>query len=249
MSPAPKPARREEAARPEGAGRTEGTPSGTEVRTFDAHSGASGTLTLDAARLQPASARAPRRGFHPVVLRDAVIMYEANRRVGTVQTKSRHFVSGTTKKMYKQKHTGNARQGDGKAPHFRGGGVCFGPHPRDFSYAMPKRALSRALAVALASKIRDGEVTVVSGLALSAPSTKAYAKFLTGAEAGHKALLVTAASADRNLLLSSRNVPGARVLPASEVNARDVVACSRLLLAEGAYEALVARIGRFGASR
>jgi large subunit ribosomal protein L4 len=227
----------------------EGAPKGTEVKTFHAGTGAVGTVALDAARLEPQSPRATRRGFHPVVLRDAVVMYEANRRVGTVQTKQRHFVSGSTKKMYKQKHTGNARQGDGKAPHFRGGGVCFGPHPRDFSYAMPKRALSKALAVALATKIRDGEVTVVSGLALSAPSTKTYAKFLAGAEAGHKALLVTAEAAERNVLLSSRNVPGARVLPASEVNARDVVACTRLLLAEGAYEALVARIGRFGAAR
>jgi large subunit ribosomal protein L4 len=226
----------------------EGT-KGTEVKTFDAGTGAAGTVSLDYARLEPKSPRSTRRGFHPVVLRDAVVMYEANRRVGTVQTKERHWISGTTKKKYKQKHTGNARQGDGKAPHFRGGGVCFGPHPRDFSYSMPKRALSKALAVALATKIRDGEVTVVSGLALSKPSTKSYAKFLSGAEAGHKALLVTAEAAERNVLLSSRNVPGARVLPASEVNARDVVACSRLLLADGAYEALVARIGRFGAAR
>lgn len=213
-----------------------------EVRTYDAANGASGTGTLDEARLQRPSSRATNRGLHPVVLRDAVIMYEANRRVGTVQTKERHFVSGSTKKMYKQKHTGNARQGDGKAPHFRGGGVCFGPHPRDYSYAMPRKALHKALAVALARKMAAGDVTVVSGLSFEKPSTKSYVKFLSGAEAGHKPLLVTAGAADRNVLLSARNVPGSRVLPAAEVNARDVAACSRLLLAEGAYEALVARV-------
>jgi large subunit ribosomal protein L4 len=214
-----------------------------DVKTIDATSGAASTTALDPARLLPPKRREGHARLHPVVLRDAVIMYEANRRQGTVQTKERHFVSGSTKKMYKQKHTGNARQGDGKAPHFRGGGVAFGPHPRDWSYAMPRKALQKALAVALARKIEDGEVTVVRGLAMAKPSTKAYAKFLERVEAGGKSLLVTAGAADRNVLLSSRNLPGARVLPASEVNARHVADCSRLLLGEGAWEAIVARIG------
>jgi len=214
-----------------------------DVKTFDAGSGAAGTASFDTARLLPKSRRPTTRGFHPVVLRDAVVMYEANKRVGTVQTKERHFVSGSTKKMYKQKHTGNARQGDGKAPHFRGGGVCFGPHPRDYSYAMPKKALRKALAVALSRKIADGEVTVVKGVSFAKPSTKAYVKLVADADAGHAPLLVTAGVADRNLLLSSRNVPGSRVLPAAELNARDVAACTRLLLEDGAWDALVARIG------
>ena len=132
-----------------------------DVKTFDAGSGSAGSATLDTARLTDRGPRKTNKGLHPVVLREAVLMYEANRRVGTVQTKERHFVSGSTKKMYKQKHTGNARQGDGKAPHFRGGGVCFGPHPRDYSYALPKKALKKALRVALAGKIEDGEVTLI----------------------------------------------------------------------------------------
>jgi large subunit ribosomal protein L4 len=214
-----------------------------DVKTIDATSGAASTTALDPSRLQPPKRREGHTRFHPVVLRDAVVMYEANRRQGTVQTKERHFVAGTTKKMYKQKHTGNARQGDGKAPHFRGGGVAFGPHPRDWSYAMPRKALKKALAVALARKIEDGEVTVVRGLSMDKPSTKAYAKFLERAEAGGKPLLVTSGPADRNLLLSSRNLPGARVLPAAELNARHVADCTRLLLGEGAWEAIVARIG------
>jgi large subunit ribosomal protein L4 len=214
----------------------------SDIRTIDAKTGASGKAALDVARLAPAARRDTNKGLHPVVLRDAVLMYEANRRQGTVQTKQRHWVAGTTKKMFKQKHTGNARQGDGKAPHFRGGGVAFGPHPRDFSYAMPRKALRKALAVALSRKIADGEVTVVTGLAFSKPSTKAYAKLLADAGATGRSLLVTAAAAPENVLRSSRNIPGARVLPASELNARDVADCTRLLLGEGAYEALLARI-------
>jgi large subunit ribosomal protein L4 len=214
-----------------------------DVKTLDAGSGAAGTATLNDALLLRKSRREDRRGFHPVVLRDAVVMYEANRRVGTVQTKERHFVSGSTKKMFKQKHTGNARQGDGKAPHFRGGGTCFGPHPREWSYAMPRKALRKALAVALSMKLGDGEVTVLKGVAFDKPSTKRYVKLLEAADAGHAPLLVTAAPAARNVLLSARNVPGARVLPAAELNARDVAACTRLLLEDGAWDALVARIG------
>ena len=217
-----------------------------DVKTLHAGSGAAGTATLDAASLLPKSRRAVSRGFHPVVLRDAVVMYEANRRVGTVQTKERHFVSGSTKKLFKQKHTGNARQGDGKAPHFRGGGTCFGPHPRDYSYAMPKRALRKALAVALSRKMADGEVTVVQGMSFSKPSTKAYVKLIADTGAGHAPLLVTAGVAERNLLLSSRNIPGARVLPAAELNAHDVAACTRLLLEDGAWDALVTRLSSGG---
>jgi large subunit ribosomal protein L4 len=215
----------------------------SDIQTIDAASGAAGKATLDVGRLLSKNRRETSKGLHPVVLRDAVIMYEANRRQGTVQTKERHWVSGTTKKMFKQKHTGNARQGDGKAPHFRGGGTAFGPHPRDFSYAMPKKALRKALAVALSRKIEDGEVTVVKGLAFAKPSTKAYAKLLAATAAGTKSLLVTNGAAEENVLLSSRNVPGARVMPAAELNARDVAACSRLLLADGAFDAIVARIG------
>ena len=208
------------------------------VRTFDAGGNKAGTAELDASRLAPGK---DGRRANPVVLREAVLMYDANRRVGTVQTKERHFVSGTTKKMYKQKHTGNARQGDGKAPHFRGGGVCFGPHPRDFSYALPRKALRRALAIALAGKVESGEVVLVSGLSFSEPSTRRLQRLLDAVEAGPSPLLVTAGVAEPNLLLSVRNIRRARVLPASEVNAADVAGASRLLLAEGAFEALSGR--------
>jgi large subunit ribosomal protein L4 len=208
------------------------------VRTFDASANKAGTADLDASRLAPGKdGRRP----NPVVLREAVLMYEANRRVGTVQTKERHFVSGTTKKMYKQKHTGNARRGDGKAPHFRGGGVCFGPHPRDFSYALPRKALRRALGIALAAKVEAGQVVLLSGLDLPEPSTRRMQRLFDAVEAGSTPVLVVAAEAGENLLKSVRNIPRARVVPAAQVNARDVASASRLLLAEGAFEALEGR--------
>ena len=215
-----------------------------DVKTFDAGSGSAGSATLDTARLTDRGPRKTNKGLHPVVLREAVLMYEANRRVGTVQTKERHFVSGSTKKMYKQKHTGNARQGDGKAPHFRGGGVCFGPHPRDYSYALPKKALKKALRVALAGKIEDGEVTLISGLTFAEPGTRRLAKLFDAAGAGVSPLVVIAGVAEENLLLSARNLRKARVLPAAEVNAYDVAACTRLFLAEGAYDVLLSRCTR-----
>lgn len=179
--------------------------------------------------------------LHPVVLREAVLMYEANRRTGTVNTLSRRFVSGSTKKMYKQKHTGRARHGDKKAPLMRGGGVAHGPHPRDFGYRMPRKALRRALQVALARKARDGEVLAWSGARFDAPSTRAAVRALE-ALGTRNALLVAAGPVDANLRLSIRNLRRVRALPAAEVSAYDVVAHDHLVLLDGALEALQARL-------
>jgi len=180
---------------------------------------------------------------NPVVLREAVLMYEANKRQGTASTRTRRFVSGSTKKIYKQKHTGRARHGDRKAPIFRGGGVAHGPHPRDFSYKMPRKALRKALQVALAGKVRDGEICQWDGAGLGEkPSTKTIAKVLATLGDKPSALFVTAGPVDKNLLLSVRNLPYARALPANEVSAYDVVAHRHLVLLEGALEALHGRV-------
>jgi large subunit ribosomal protein L4 len=179
---------------------------------------------------------------HPVVLREAVLMYEANRRTGTVNTLTRRFVSGSTKKIYKQKHTGRARHGDKKAPIFRGGGVAHGPHPRDFSYQLPRQALKRALQVALAGKLRDGEVCHWEAARFDAPSTKAARAALLALGAARSALLVGEGPLDRNLLLSVRNLPRVKALPAAEVSAYDLVAHDHLVLLDGALDALVRRV-------
>lgn len=181
--------------------------------------------------------------LHPVVLREAVLMYEANRRQGTVQTRTRRFVNGSTAKIYRQKHTGRARHGDRKAPLFRGGGVAHGPHPRDFSYAIPRKAKRRALQVALAGKLRDGELCLWEGARFETPSTKAARKALEALGAADSALIVAPETVDGNLLLSVRNLPYVRALPAREVSAYDVVAHKHLVLLDGALDVLGARVG------
>jgi large subunit ribosomal protein L4 len=185
--------------------------------------------------------------LNPVVLREAVLMYEANRRVGTASTKSRSEINGSTKKIYRQKHTGRARHGDRKAPIFRGGGVAHGPKPRDYSYHMPRKALKRALQVALAGKLRDGEVVRWSGSTVEgAPSTKSVRVALERLDAASSALLVAPGPVDAALLLSVRNLPRIRALPAGEVSAYDVVAHHHLVLLDGAFEALQERVGYEG---
>lgn len=183
--------------------------------------------------------------LNPVVLREAVLMYEANRRVGTASTKTRSQVNGSTKKIYRQKGTGRARHGDRKAPSFRGGGVAHGPHPRDYSYALPRKALKRALRIALAGKFRDGEVVRWEGTPLGEerPSTKAARLALASLGVGEHALIVAGGPVDANLLLSVRNLPRVRALPAAEVSAYDLVSHNGLVLLDGAYEVLCSRLG------
>ena len=183
--------------------------------------------------------------MNPVVLREAVLMYEANRRVGTASTKSRGEIVGTTKKFVRQKGSGRARHGDRKAPSFRGGGVAHGPKPRDFSYGMPRKALRRAVKVALAWKLRDGEVLRWEGAPIEGdkPSTKAVRMSLEALGASEGALLVSAGEADRNLVLSVRNLWRVRVLPAKEVSAYDLVRHRHTIFLDGAWEALCQRLG------
>lgn len=178
----------------------------------------------------------------PAVLRAAVLMYEGNRRVGTHDTKTRAEVAGSTKKLYKQKHTGRARHGDKKAPSFRKGGIAHGPHPRDYRTALPKKALRQALRVALAGKMRDAQVLRWEGAAFEKPSTKAVVQALgaLGAEGG--ALLVAGGAVDKNLLLSVRNLRRVRALPAAELTAHDLVAHRWTVLLDGGYESLRSRL-------
>lgn len=178
----------------------------------------------------------------PAVLREAVLMYEANRRVGTASTKTRGDVAGSTKKLYKQKHTGRARHGDKKAPSFRKGGVAHGPHPRDYRYAMPKKALRQALRVALAGKLADGQVVRWEGAQLAKPSTKAVAQALAAVGVSGGALLVGGDSVASNLLLSIRNLTRVRALPAADVTAHDVVAHRWMVLLDGGLEGLRERL-------
>ena len=189
-------------------------------------------------------------GAHrPAVLREAVLMYEANLRVGTASVKGRGDIAGSTKKMYKQKHTGRARHGDRKAPSFRKGAVAHGPHPRDYRYALPRRALRQALLVALAGKLQGGQIKAWAGTPVVKASTKAVVAALEalGIEGG--ALLVGAAALDANLLLSVRNLQRVKALPAAEVTAHDIVSHRTVVLLDGAFEVLRERLADTVTSR
>ena len=117
-------------------------------------------------------------GINRQLLHDVVGMYEANRRVGTVQTKSRGMVAGSTKKLFRQKGTGRARAGASRTPVRRGGGHAFGKKPRDFYYRLPKKAIRLATRMALRSKFEDGEAKILEDLSLDTPQAKAVASML-----------------------------------------------------------------------
>ncbi len=163
------------------------------------------------------------------LLKEAVIMYEANRRVGTACTKTKAEVSGTGKKPWAQKHTGRARAGSLRSPLFRKGGVVFGPKPRDYSYQMPKKAKKQALRSALLGKLKDGEVKVLDELAFSKPSTKKMVSLLkTLCIEG--SCLVVAEDGEHMIWKSARNIPGVKVMKASQLNAYEILKHNRLLI-------------------
>ena len=115
---------------------------------------------------------------HAAALRQALLAQLANRRAGSANTKTRGEVTGSTRKMWRQKGTGHARQGAKRAPHWRGGGVAFGPKPRSYKQALPKMVRRLAIRSALSTKVGDGELKVVRGLDLDAPKTKAVVELL-----------------------------------------------------------------------
>jgi len=176
------------------------------------------------------------------LVRDAVVMYQANRRVGTHSTKTRGEVSGSQKKPWRQKGTGRARAGTRKSPIWRGGGITFGPRPRDYSYRMPRKALRGALASALLGKLRDGEVALLSSATLDAPKTKEFVKAYAGLSVTGSAFVVLSEH-DDTLFKSARNLRGTRVGTARNLNAYEVVRHERLVMTTEALEKLVARCG------
>lgn len=165
----------------------------------------------------------------------------ANRRAGTAATKTRGMTTGSTKKIYRQKGTGNARHGDIKAPIFVGGGRIFGPHPRDYSYTTPKPAKRRALQTALALKNKEGGLRVVENLGWKDIKTKQAAEFFKALES-KSALLVIGAANDA-VEKSVRNLKGFKVLRAEGLNVYDILKYDHLVLTEDALKAVVARVG------
>jgi large subunit ribosomal protein L4 len=172
------------------------------------------------------------------LLHDAVVMYQANRRQGSSKTKSRGEVAGTTKKMYRQKGTGNARAGSRRSGLRRGGGHIHALRPRDYSYSMPRKALQLATRMAVATKIRDGQMVLVEELVLDEPKTKRMARILESLGWDGRKLLITTAAYDPLVYRAARNLPNVTVAPASDLNALLVLRCRQMLITRAALDAL-----------
>jgi len=172
------------------------------------------------------------------LLHDAVVMYQCNLRQGTAKSKSRAEVAGSTKKMYRQKGTGNARAGSRRSGIRRGGGHIFAKTPRDWTFRMPRKALRLATQMAVASKLRDAQVVVIDDLAFDAPRTKDMAAILRALGCDGGSLLVTTAAYDINVLRSARNIDKVSVSHVSELNALTVLMPRRVLLTKSALDAI-----------
>ena len=206
----------------------------TETRTFQVPlKSAEGE---DRGQLEVSSASLDVR-VRPRLIKAATVMYAARKRVGTHQTKTRGQVAGSTKKPWRQKGTGRARAGTRKSPLWRGGGTVFGPHPRDYSYAIPKKQRRIAIRSALLSKFEDGQVVVLDELRLDAPKTKPLARLLQAIGIRGSCLIGTGGH-DKNLVLSARNIPGVSVSTLKDFNALDVLNARTVVLTREAFEAL-----------
>jgi large subunit ribosomal protein L4 len=189
-----------------------------------------GSYDIDAAMLAPR--------INKQLLHDVVVMYQSNLRLGTAKTKSRGEVAGTTKKMYRQKGTGNARAGSRRSGVRRGGGHIFAKRPRDWTYRLPRKALQLATRMALASKIRDEQLLVIDDLAFAAPKTKDMAAILRALKCDGASLLVATAGHDVNVYKSARNIEGVSVSPVSGLNALNVLAPRKVLVTKAALDAI-----------
>jgi large subunit ribosomal protein L4 len=172
------------------------------------------------------------------LLHDAVVMYQTNLRQGSHQTKSRGMVSGSTKKMYRQKGTGNARVGTRRTNKRKGGGTAKGPKPRDYSYHLPKKAVRAATRMALLSKFQDQETVIIDDLALPEIKTREMAGILKALKLEGTTCLIGTAGRDPVVYKSARNIRGVEVLPASDFNAYAVLRPKRLLLTRAALDEL-----------
>lgn len=171
------------------------------------------------------------------VLYQAVVMQQASRRQGTHAVKNRSAVRGGGRKPWRQKGTGRARQGSIRSPQWVGGGTVFGPTPRSYAYKLPKKVRRLAIKSALSDKVGENDLIVLDGLKFEAPKTKEFVSVLKNLSVSDKALFVTK-EADETVILSSRNIPGVKVLTASQINVLDVVAHDKLIVTREAAEKL-----------
>lgn len=172
------------------------------------------------------------------LLHDAVVMYQANLRQGTHKTKTRGEVASSTKKLYRQKGTGNARAGHRRSGIRRGGGHIHAIRPRDYTYRLPRKALQIAAKMALASKIADNELVIIDELKFDAPRTRDMASVIRNLDCQGSSLLIATEGHDVNVYKSGRNIEKVTVSPASDLNAYNILSARRLLVTKGALDAL-----------
>ena len=172
------------------------------------------------------------------LLHDVVVMYQANRRQGSAHTRSRGAVSGSSQKMYRQKGTGNARAGAIRSGIRRGGGHIFAKTARDYSYRLPQKAIKAATRMAIASKIRDEQITVIDELAFEEPKTGKMAGILKVLGLADRTTLVATEAHDGIVYKSARNIAGVTVSPVSDLNALSVLTPRHMLITKGALDRL-----------
>ncbi|MBI9086411.1 MAG: 50S ribosomal protein L4 [Desulfobacterales bacterium] len=176
----------------------------------------------------------------PSVLHEVVVMQLANRRTGTASVKHRSDVRGSRKKLFRQKGTGRARRGDIKSPLLRGGGSVFGPDPKSYAYKVPKKVRKLAMKMALSSKLQADDLIVVDTLALEQIKTRDFVQVL-GALALENALIITDGK-DDTLEMSSRNVPGVKVMRTEGLNVYDILKYRKLVLIESSIKGIEGRL-------
>ncbi len=167
--------------------------------------------------------------FNEAVVHQAFVRQRANARQGSASTKTRGQVSGSGRKLFRQKGTGNARAGTVKSPLRRGGGITFGPHPRSYRQAIPKKMRRLALRCALSAKLRDGEMTFVEPFEFDEPKTGRMAGIMAALKIDKSVLLVTG-EAKAIVAKSARNLPGVKISPANLLNVVDVLSAKRLVM-------------------
>lgn len=178
---------------------------------------------------------------HEAALHQTVKAHLANRRQGTHATKTRGLVSGGNRKAWRQKGTGRARQGSTRAPHWRGGGVVFGPSPRSYHQDVPRKVKALARRSAFNQRAIDGQIAVIERLAADAPKTRAFAELLGKlGSADVKRVLVLTSGVNQNVYLSARNLPNVEVMPFAQASAYDVMLARQVVIEQGALDSVKA---------
>ena len=174
------------------------------------------------------------------LLKQAIVMYHAKKRVGTASTKSRGVVAGSTRKLFRQKGTGNARIGNIRTGKRVGGGVTFAKVARDFSKRMPKKQRKLARDSAILAKLLSNNIIVVDELNFERPKTSDFSKVLSNLKVD-RSCLVTINSLNENLYKSARNIPKISVISVADLNAGDICRCQKMLFTKEAFQALLDR--------